>query len=272
MHHEKVILITGCASGIGKYLAENLFREGHRLALTDANEKGLQKAAEQNGWTGEKAIVQPMDVTKRADWEKVIQATLERWNRIDVLMNIAGVIRPGYIHETDFDMIDFHIDINLKGTIYGTKLVSEQMVKQKSGHIINVASMAGISPVCGLNLYSASKFGVRGFSLSIAYELQEHNVAVTVVCPDLVDTPMLTLQLDYPEAALTFSGSRHLTVEEIGQVILDQGFKKKKMEIVYPTGRGLTAKVASFLPKSANLILKKLTEKGLKRQKEMKQK
>lgn len=272
MHHEQVIIITGCASGIGRYLAENLYREGHRLALTDANEKGLQEAAEQNGWTGEKAIVQAMDVTKRAEWEKVIQATLERWSRIDVLMNIAGVIRPGYIHETDFDMIDFHIDVNLKGTIYGTKLVSEQMVKQKGGHIINIASMAGISPVSGLDLYSTSKFGVRGFTLSIANELQEHNVAVTVVCPDLVDTPMLTLQLDYPEAALTFSGSRHLTVQEIGQVILDQGLKKKKLEIVYPTGRGLTAKVASFQPKMANLILKKLTEKGLKRQKELKEK
>ena len=271
MDQEKVVIITGCASGIGKYLAENLHRDGHCLTLTDVNEKGLQEAAEQNGWTGEKVIVQTMDVTKRADWERVIRSTLERWNRIDVLMNIAGVIRPGYIHETDFDMIDFHIDINLKGTIYGTKLVSEQMVKQKQGHIINVASMAGIAPVKGLNLYSTSKFGVRGFTLSIAGELQEHNVAVTVVCPDLVDTPMLTLQLDYPEAALTFSGIRHLSFPEIGQVILDQGFKKKKLEIVYPAGRGLTAKIASFQPKTANLILKKLAEKGLKRQKELRE-
>jgi len=213
-----------------------------------------------------------MDVTKRADWEKVIQATLERWSRIDVLMNIAGVIRPGYIHETDFEMIDYHIDINLKGTIYGTKLVSEQVVKQKSGHIINIASLAGISPVSGLNLYSTSKFGVRGFTLSIANELKEHNVTVTVVCPDLVDTPMLTLQLDYPEAALSFSGSRQLTAEEIGQLILEKGLKKRKLEIVHPTSRGLTAKLASFQPKLADLLLKKLAEKGLKRQKELKDK
>jgi 3-oxoacyl-[acyl-carrier protein] reductase len=265
-------MITGCAGGIGRYLAEHLYREGHCLALTDANEKGLQEAAEQNGWTGAKATVQTMDVTRRADWDKIMQATLERWNRIDVLMNIAGVIRPGYIHETDFDMIDYHIDVNLKGTIYGTKRVSEQMVKQKQGHIINIASMAGITPVAGLNLYAASKFGVRGFTLSIANELKEHNVNVTVVCPDLVNTPMLKLQLDYPEAALTFSGSRHLTIEEIGQVILDQGLKKKKLEIVHPTGRGLTAKIASFEPRLVNLLLKKLSEKGLKRQKELKEK
>jgi 3-oxoacyl-[acyl-carrier protein] reductase len=272
MSQERVMIITGCASGIGKYLAETLYREGHCLALTDVNEKGLQEAAEQNGWSGDRAVVQAMDVTKRADWEKVIQATLERWDRIDVLMNIAGVIRPGYIHETDFDMIDYHIDINLKGTVYGTKLVSEQMVRQKQGHIINIASMAGIAPVKGLNLYCTSKFGVRGFTLSIAQELKDHNVAVTVVCPDLVDTPMLTLQLDYPEAALTFSGGRHLTVQEIGQVILEQGLKKRKLEIVYPTGRGLTAKLASFQPRLADLLLGKLAEKGLKRQIELKEK
>jgi 3-oxoacyl-[acyl-carrier protein] reductase len=271
MQNEKIIIITGCASGIGRYLAENLYREGHCLALTDVNEKGLKEAAEQNGWTSERAIVQTMDVTKRADWEKVIHATLERWNRIDVLMNMAGVIRPGYIHETDFEMIDYHIDINLKGTIYGTKLVSEQMVKQKQGHIINIASMAGISPVGGMNLYCTSKFGVRGFTLSIAHELRAHNVAVTVVCPDLVDTPMLTLQLDYPEAALSFSGSRHLTVEEIGQLILEKGLKKRKLEIVHPTSRGLTAKLASFQPNLANLLFKMLTDKGLKRQKELKE-
>jgi 3-oxoacyl-[acyl-carrier protein] reductase len=272
MQQNKIIIITGCASGIGRYLAEVLHREGHCLALTDVDEKRLQEAAEENGWTGEKAVARTMDVTKRSDWEKVIQTTLDRWGRIDVLMNLAGVIRPGYIHETDFDMIDFHIDVNLKGTLYGTKLVSEQMVKQKSGHIINIVSMAGISPVKGLNLYSASKFGVRGFTLSIAHELKEHDVAVTCVCPDLVDTPMLTLQLDYPEAALAFSGSRHLTVEEIGRVILDQGLKQKKLEILHPTGRGLTAKIASFQPRLADLLLGNLMEKGSKRQKELKEK
>ena len=272
MDHEKVIIITGCASGIGRYVAENLYKEGHCLALTDVNEEGLQEAAAQSGWTAERTITQTMDVAKRADWEKIIQATLERWRRIDVLMNFAGVIRPGFIHETDFEMIDYHIDINLKGTIYGTKLVSEQMVKQKKGHIINIASMAGISPVAGANLYCTSKFGVRGFTLSIAQELREHNVAVTVVCPDLVDTPMLTLQLDYPESAIVFSGSRPLTVEEIGQVILEQGLKKRKLEIVYPTSRGLLAKIASFEPGLTNLLFKKLSQKGLRKQKELKEK
>jgi len=266
------MIISGCASGIGKYLAENLYREGHLLALTDVNGKGLKEVADKNGWAADRAIVQVLDVRKRTEWEQVIRATLDRWNRIDVLMNIAGVIRPGFIHETDFEMIDYHIDVNLKGTIIGTKLVSEQMVRQKHGHIINIASMAGVTPVSGLDLYSTSKFGVRGFTLSIAAKLKEHNVAVTCVCPDLVDTPMLTLQLDYPEAALTFSGSRHLTVEEIGKVILDQGLKKKKLEVIYPALRGLTAKTASFQPGLAPFLLKRLTEKGLKRQKELKKK
>jgi 3-oxoacyl-[acyl-carrier protein] reductase len=267
MDQEKVILVTGCASGIGRYLAETLYREGHLLSAADVNEEGLKEVARQNGWDSARSLVQALNVTRRSEWESVVRATLDRWKRIDVLMNIAGVIRPGFIHETDFDMIDYHIDINLKGTVIGTKIVSEQMVRQKSGHIINIASMAGITPVSGLDLYSTSKFGVRGFTLSIAHELKKHNVAVTVVCPDLVDTPMLTLQLDYPEAALTFSGNRHLTVQEIGKVTLEQGLKNRKLEIVYPASRGLTAKVASFEPGLSNLVFKTLIKKGLKRQK-----
>ncbi len=271
MHQEKVVLITGAASGIGKYLAQTLYRQGVRLAATDVNETGLKATAAESGWDGGRAIVEALDVTRKQEWEQVIQAAHDRWGRIDVLMNIAGVIRPGFIHETDFDMIDFHIDVNLKGTIIGTKLVSERMVEQKSGHIINIASMAGISPVCGLNLYSASKFGVRGFTLSIAPELKAHNVAVTVVCPDLVETPMLTLQLDYPEAVLTFSGNRHLTVEQIGNVILEQGLKKRKLEIVCPAYRGLTAKIASFQPRLMDVLIKSLSDKGRKRQTRLKE-
>jgi hypothetical protein len=83
---------------------------------------------------------------------------------------------------------------------------------------------------------------------------------------------MLTLQLDYPESALVFSGSRHLTVEEIGQLILEKGLKKRKLEIVHPISRGLLVKFASFQPGLANMLFKILTQKGLRRQKELKEK
>jgi 3-oxoacyl-[acyl-carrier protein] reductase len=266
----KTIILTGCASGIGKYLATRLYAQGHYLCLTDVNEAGLQTVATENQWTSENTILLPLDVRKAEDWQNVIAQTLARWGKIDVLMNVAGVIKPGFIHETDMAAIDFHIDINLKGTIIGTKLVAEQFVKQGYGHIINIASLAGITPVKGLNLYCASKFGVRGFSLAVEQELRPLGIKVSVVCPDAVDTPMLTLQLDYPEAAMSFTRTKPVTVEEIGQVILKKAFLQQKLEITYPASRAWTAKLVGFRPSIAHLMLSRLTKRGLKRQKDLK--
>lgn len=270
MDQQEVILITGAASGIGLYLAEKLFKQRYRLALGDIASEKLEQLAEKQQWDKTKVLTLPLDVSMAESWKRALENTVTHFGKLDVLMNVAGVIRPGYIHEQDLKDVDYHIDINLKGTIYGTKLASELMVAQQSGQIINVASLAGITPVPGLNLYCASKFGMRGFTLSIAEELRQHNIFVSLVCPDAVHTPMLTLQLDYPQAALTFSGNKVLTVEEIGEVILEKAFHRKKREVVYPANRGLTAKMVGFYPRLANLLLKKLQRKGLKKQDLMK--
>jgi 3-oxoacyl-[acyl-carrier protein] reductase len=268
----QVILLTGCASGIGKYLANQLYQQGHHVVATDVNYEGLQTVAQEEGWAQDKILLESLDVRKVEDWQKVIDKTLQKWGRLEVLMNVAGVIKPGYIHETDWSSIDFHIDINLKGTIIGTKLAAEQMVKQGHGHIINIASLAGISPVKGLNLYCASKFGVRGFSLAVAQELKPLKVNVSVVCPDAINTPMLTLQMDYPEAAITFTQKKLISVEEIGKVILRRAFEQKQLEITYPFQRAFTARLVGLRPSLADWMLDKLTKEGLKKQSEMKNK
>lgn len=266
MQNQPIIFITGCASGIGKYLAEQLYTQNYRLVITDINFEALENLAQQHQWKPEKIILARLDVSKASEWQSIIAQVLAKWGSIDVLMNVAGVIKPGFIHQNDLKDVDFHIDINLKGTIYGCKLVAEQMVKQGHGHLINVASLAGVTPVNGLNLYAASKFGVRGFSLSIAQELKKYGIAVSLVCPDAVQTPMLDLQLDYPEAALTFSSGKPLTVEEIGQVILKKALKQRKLEVLHPPLRGFISKLVSFRPALADLIMKSFIKKGLKEQ------
>lgn len=266
MQNQPIIFITGCASGIGKYLAEQLYTQNYRLVITDINFEALQNLAQQHQWKPEKALIARLDVSKASEWQSIIAQVLAKWGSIDVLMNVAGVIKPGFIYQNDLKDVDFHIDINLKGTIYGCKLVAEQMVKQGYGHLINVASLAGVTPVNGLNLYAASKFGVRGFSLSIAQELKKYGIAVSLVCPDAVQTPMLDLQLDYPEAALTFSSGNPLTVEEIGQVILKKALQQRKLEILHPPLRGFISKLVSFRPALADLIMKSFVKKGLKEQ------
>jgi 3-oxoacyl-[acyl-carrier protein] reductase len=147
----------------------------------------------------------------------------------------------------------------------GTTIIGKEMKLQEFGHIINIASLAGIAPVSGLSLYTASKFAVRGFSLAAAAEFREYGVDVSVVCPDLVDTPMLTTQLEFPEEAkLTFSGSEKvLQPEDITKVILEL-MEKPKPQVCIPEARGFLAKIAGAWPMIGELFRKSLESKGQK--------
>jgi 3-oxoacyl-[acyl-carrier protein] reductase len=274
MQTPQVIFITGAASGIGKWLAEKLYQQGHQIVATDLNEASLQALAEDMQWADERVIVQKQDVTSLDDWQQLLAKTLSKFGKLDVLMNVAGVCQPGLIYETEVEKIHSQIDVNLKGTIYGSKLASEIMVRQKKGHIINIASIAGIVPAWGFNLYNAAKFGVRGFTLAIAYELGEHNVAVTVVCPDAVETPMVKGMENNRAAAMVFGGSRTLSVDEIGKVILQKALIQKKLEVVHTVGnRSWLVRLGGLIPQMGfSSLAKKIREKGWAAQEKRKSK
>src|SRR6185295_6401487 len=111
---------------------------------------------------------------------------------------------------------------------------ARRMIPAHRGHIVNIGSLASLSPVPGLSLYVASKFAVRGFTLSAAMELREHGVSVTLIMPDAVETPMLDKQVAYKEAAMTFSGQRPLTVHDIERLIVDTVLPYKPLEAAIP--------------------------------------
>jgi 3-oxoacyl-[acyl-carrier protein] reductase len=163
-------------------------------------------------------------------------------------MHVAGVIKPGYAKAITPADIDLQVDVNVKGTMLGTRAAAARMVKAGGGHIVNFGSLASLTPVPGLCVYAGSKFAVRGFSLAAATELLPEGVWVTVVMPDAVDTPMLDLQIDYEEAAMTFSGSKPLTVDDIERVILDEVLPKRPLEVTLPLSRGLLARLANSVP------------------------
>ncbi len=261
-----VTLLTGAASGIGRHLATILSARGHRLLLADIDQAGLLSLAEKLGVGGDRVLTRQLDVRSLDDWHGAMAELIQRWGRIDVLLNVAGVVRPGLVHESTPDDVAYHLDINAKGLILGSQLAAQRMVAQRSGHIINFASMAALAAVPGIALYSASKFAVRGFSLALAHELRPHGVAVTVICPDAVQTPMLDLQLDYPQAALTFSGKRPLTVEDLGKLVVDRVLPRRPVEATLPRYRGWMAKVSSLTPSLALAMLPGLTKQGLRRQ------
>jgi 3-oxoacyl-[acyl-carrier protein] reductase len=241
-----VFLLTGCASGIGRHLAGALSGLGHKVLATDVNEAGLLEAAK--GWKGENVKTFVLDVRDRARWEAALAVTLQHFGKLDVLLNIAGYLKPGWSWEITTADVDRHLDINVKGVIYGVHVVGTHFVEQKRGHIINIGSLASLAPVPGLGLYSSSKFAVRGFTLAAAQELAPHGVKVTLVMPDAVETPMLDLQVDCEQAAMTFSGPKALTVEDIERALLDVVLPEAPLELPIPFSRGAMARLATLLP------------------------
>ncbi len=263
-------LVTGCASGIGRHLAGEILARGHRVLATDLDSGALAGAAADDGWPPERARLERLDVRNPDDWEHATSVAEGEWGGFDVLLNVAGYIRPGRAAEVTVEDVHLHLDVNVKGVIFGTRAVARRMVENRAGHIINIASLASLAPIPGISLYSASKYAVRAFSLAAAEELRPHGVAVTVVCPDAVATPMLDLQLDYPEAALTFTAPRALTVDNVSRVILGRVLRQRPLLVTLPRWRGWLARLADLSPSSARLLASVMERQGLRKQQAMK--
>jgi 3-oxoacyl-[acyl-carrier protein] reductase len=260
----KTFLVTGAASGIGLELARQLLLRGDKVCACDVNVAGMQplQVLAGNGQLRTEAL----DVRDPAAWNRVVDALVADWGRLDVLANVAGVLRDNWVQDATPDDVHFHFDINVKGTIFGMQSVLRHMLPRGQGHIINIASLAGLSPVPGLGLYSASKFAVRGYSLAAGMELAEKGIAVTAICPDAVQTPMLDIQKGKEQAALTFSGLRALSTEEVVAAILGPALTQRPLEITLPAWRGGVSKLAGIFPESSARVVGIFRKAGLKRQ------
>lgn len=259
---EPHVFLTGSASGVGLHLTQRFIDAGYRVSATDIQFDRLQELAQERGWSDTQVRCLPLDITKPEAWQESWSKALEFAPRIDLLFNVAGYLKPGYIHETPVSEIDRHMDINVKGLIYGSQLAARHMKPLGNGRIVNIASLAGIAPIPGIALYSASKFAVRGFSLALAQELRPYGVTVTVICPDAIETPMLELQESYEEAALTFSGPKTLTVEDVGDLVFSEVLTKEKPELILPAWRGGLAKLGSALPQLSFWLGSTLSRSG----------
>lgn len=265
-----VVFITGCASGLGLHLCEKFAAQGFKVVATDINLVELKNIAKRNAWSPDQVLVKKLDVSKDSQWRKVWSEVLSLWGQVDIMLNVAGYLLPGYVAETPVEQIDRHIDINVKGLMYGSKVAAEHMVATGQGHIINIASLAGLAPIPGIGLYSASKFAVRGFTLALAQELKPYGVAVSVICPDAIETPMLTLQEDYEEAAMTFSGNKTLTVEDVSEAIFKEALGKETVEVAIPGYRGWIAKAGNSVPSMSFMLSDFFGKLGRKKQQQRK--
>jgi 3-oxoacyl-[acyl-carrier protein] reductase len=266
MIEPRTFLVTGCASGIGRALANAIVSRGHRLVATDRDLLALQDHATNARWPDTQVLVRKVDVTDPIEWDAVVAIGTKRFGSIDVLVNVAGYLMPGWAHEVEEDAVHRTFDVNVKGVVFGMRAVLPGMIERHAGHIINVASLAALAPIAGIGLYSASKYAVRGYSLAAAQELRPKGVKVTVVCPDAVRTPMLELQRDYEQAAMTFSGPRVLEPEDVVRAILDDALVRAPLELWLPSHRGLLARLADLMPRAAQAIEPILRKRGRSRQ------
>jgi 3-oxoacyl-[acyl-carrier protein] reductase len=265
--HEMTFWVTGAASGVGLHLADCLLRRGARVLATDINLEGLRRAARARDWPAERTLIRRLDVSDAENWDAVLRDLLAAWQRLDVLLNVAGLIHPGWLADARVRDIDQHIDVNFKGVAFGSRVAASQMLAQGGGQIVNFASLAGIAPIPGIGLYSASKFAVRAYSLVLAQELRPRGIHVTVVCPDAIETPMLVQQEAYEEAAMTFSGRHTLTVHDIERAIFDQVLVRRPREVILPWSRGFQARLVNLFPAISDWLSGILTRRGRETQK-----
>jgi short-subunit dehydrogenase len=189
---DKVIIITGASSGIGAAVARRLAREGARLALAARREDRLQQVAADAQALGAEVLILPTDVRRQEDIQRMVQAVLERWGRIDILFNNAGVGNDDALVKTKSERIRNEVGINLTAVIECAQAVLPAMTARKSGHIINVASIAGLIGVPGSTVYSATKFGVNGFTDALHREMLDTGVRVSAFCPGYTPSEIST--------------------------------------------------------------------------------
>ncbi len=186
----QVALVTGAGRGIGRTISLELAQQGFHVALNDINEADLEKVKAEINKEGVEAEVYQCDVSNSADVEKMVQTVTDRFKRIDVLVNNAGITRDNLLvrmKEEDWDKV---ITINLKSVFNCTKAVTKLMMKQRSGRIISISSVVGVMGNTGQANYAASKAGIIGFTKSMAKELASRGITVNAVAPGFIVTEM----------------------------------------------------------------------------------
>ncbi len=186
---DKVVVITGASSGIGESTAKLLARHGAKVVVGARRKDRIDAVVKEISGAGGKAIGFAVDVTKRAQVEALVKGAVDSFGRVDVIVNNAGIMPIAPIQLLKVDEWDRQIDVNIKGVLYGVAAALPQMQKQKSGHIINVASVFGIKVFApGGTVYSATKFAVRALTEGLRVELHSENIRCTMISPGAVAT------------------------------------------------------------------------------------
>lgn len=186
----KVSIVTGAGSGIGRATATLFSRHGARVVVADVSESAGVETARQIVDQGGDSLFVHVDVAKSEEVMRLVETTVDHYGTIDILFNNAGVTIPARVTETSQDMWQRSLDVNLKSVMLGCKYAIPEMIKNKSGSIINTASMLGLVVSPGQASYCSAKGGVVMLTKQVAIDYAQHNVRVNCICPSEVNTPM----------------------------------------------------------------------------------
>jgi NADP-dependent 3-hydroxy acid dehydrogenase YdfG len=232
---EKVSMVTGAASGIGRALGEELARREAIVILADINSQLLSEVAESISEAGYQAQAVSLDVSNYDAVKKLVDDTVAQHGRLDFMFNNAGIAVGGEVRDCSIDDWRNVLNVNLHGVINGVDSAYQIMVKQGFGHIINTASIEGLLPFPGTVSYAASKYGVVGLSNALRIEGADLGVKVSVVCPGYIKTAIFhtskMVKIDREKMLASLPDRLGITPEECASVII-RGVQRNRAIIV----------------------------------------
>ena len=265
---DKTVILTGGSEGVGAAAARLFAEAGASLMLVARNRKNLEAIAAE---LRDKARVKifPMDVSDADSCVDLVKKTLFEFGRIDVLVNNAGFHARGNVESVTADELARTIDVNLRAPIMLMRLVLPHIREAGGGAIINVASLAGRTPVPGSAAYSASKFGLRAFTFSLAEEIRDSGIKLAVVSPGPIATQFILADID-KTSDLTFSQPMS-SAEEVAQAILDLCGNNQREQSM-PAISGVLTTLSYLMPWLGRALRPALERKGSRVKKEIKAK
>lgn len=238
--HDKVVVLTGAGSGIGRALALDLARRGSLLAISDVNEAGLAETVEQVKAAGATQVkADRLDVADRAAFEEYAAGVAEHFGRVNVVVNNAGVALAGDLVDLEWHDIDWILGINFYGVLHGTKFFLPHVIESGDGHIVNISSLFGLVSMPGQSMYNASKYAVRGMTEALREEMLigRHRVGVTAVHPGGIKTAIArsartSAKEDQAATARFFDEKLAKTTPEKAAEVIVKGIVKNQARVL----------------------------------------
>jgi short-subunit dehydrogenase len=267
---DRVAVITGAASGIGRALAVNLAAKGCHLAISDLNQESLQETANLTGNQGVKVTTHLVDVANRDQVYRYADEVVEQHGKANIVINNAGVALGDSIEDVSYQDFEWIMNINFWGVVYGTKAFLPHLKKEPEGHIVNISSINGIVPNPCNGPYCATKFAVRGFTETLKQELQDTSVGVTVVHPGGIKTDIVrnsrfrkhvNLNMTQEDLVAAYDEKIFKTTADTAARTIISGIENNKQRVLIGRDAKFLDLLTRLFPVSATKYITRLTHK-----------